>query len=251
MRDPFSLTSHTALVTGGGTGIGLGIARSLQAAGAQVIITGRREAVLRAAAAQYPGLAWRSHDVTDLEANPAFIDQLEADFGPLHILVNNAGTHLKKWSWDTSEAEFARVIETNLTAVFSLTRAAAHHMTRRGSGVILLIGSMTGLFGMSQVAAYGSSKAALQGLMHNLMMEYAPQGVRINGIAPGWIQSPMLEQALAQDPDRRARILQRIPSHAFGTPADIGHTAVFLCAPAGRYLNGVMLPVDGGARHSF
>ena len=110
---------------------------------------------------------------------------------------------------------------------------------------------MTALFGVDRVVAYGTSKAALTGLMNNLMTEYAPFNVRINAIAPGWIESDMFLKAIESDPQRKQKIVNRIAMNGFGKPGDIGNAAIYLCSDAARYVTGVLLPVDGGASVNF
>src|SRR3546814_2756615 len=127
----------------------------------------------------------------------------DRDLGPIDILVNNAGAHLKKEAQQTSDDEFLQVINTNLLSVFSLTRSCADYMIRRQRGCILMISSMTALFGMDRVVAYGTSKAALTGMIRNLVCEYSLHNVWINAVAPGWIESDMFLQAVGSDPDRK------------------------------------------------
>ncbi len=252
MLSDFILKNKTALVTGGGTGIGLGIATAFVDAGAKVIITGRRESVLKQASDDLGNNAfYKAMDLTEREKIPGTINSIENDFGTIDILVNNAGIHLKKAAQDTSDEEFDRILNTNLSAVFSLTRECAKKMIQRKSGAILLISSMTAIFGVDRVAAYGTSKAALTGLMNNLVTEYAPYNVRINAIAPGWIESDMFLKAIEADPERKQKIVNRIAMNGFGKPEDIGNAAIYLCSDAARYVTGVLLPVDGGAVVNF
>ncbi len=248
----FILKNKTALITGGGTGIGLGIATAFVDAGAKVIITGRRESVLKQACDDLGKNAfYKVMDLTEREKIPETINSIEHNFGLIDILVNNAGIHLKKAAQDTSDEEFDRILNTNLSAVFSLTRECAKKMIQKKSGAILLISSMTAIFGVDRVVAYGTSKTALTGLMNNLVTEYAPYNVRINAIAPGWIESDMFLNAIEADPERKQKIVNRIAMKGFGTPEDIGNAAIYLCSDAARYVTGVLLPVDGGAVVNF
>ncbi len=248
----FKLTNKTALITGGGTGIGFGIASAFVDAGAKVIITGRRESVLKKSCDDLGKNAfYKVMDLTEKEKIPGAVSLIEQEIGPIDILVNNAGIHLKKAAQETSDEEFDRILNTNLSAVFSLTRECARKMIERKSGAILLISSMTALFGVDRVVAYGTSKAALTGLMNNLVTEYAPFNVRINAIAPGWIESNMFLKAIESDPERKQKIVNRIAMNGFGKPEDIGNAAIYLCSDAGRYVTGVLLPVDGGAVVNF
>lgn len=252
MQNPFTLENKTALITGGGTGIGLGIAEVFIQYGAKVIITGRREEILQQASKTLGTNAfYEVLDVTQFEKIPGFVKRLHDTYGPIDILVNNAGQHLKKHAIDTSDEDFLRITEANLLAVFSLTREFARYMLPRRQGSILLISSMAGLFGIDRVVAYASSKTGILGMMRTLVTEFSEQGVRINAIAPGWIHSPMMENALNTDPQRKAKTLGRIPMKKFGKPHDIGYAALYLSSGAAEYVTGVVLPVDGGAADTF
>jgi len=249
---PFALDGQVACVTGGGSGLGLGLARCLVDAGARVVLVGRRAAELEAAArALGPRAFALAGDVTDLAGAAALLDRAEALAGPVTLLVNNAGIHLKKAAVETSDAEFAAVMETHVSGAFALTREAGRRMIARGSGSILFTASMAAFIGMPLVVAYSAAKSAYVGLVRALATEWGPHGVRVNAIAPGWITSPMLAQALDRDPARKTKILGRIPLGGFGRPEDIGRAAVYLASPAAAYVTGVILPVDGGAAESF
>jgi gluconate 5-dehydrogenase len=248
----FNLTDQTALITGGGTGLGLGMARCLVAAGANVVLVGRRKGELAKACAELgPSAFPLVGDVTRLDAAPALVDQAETLVGPVSILINNAGVHLKKFATETTDAEFASVLQTHVLGAFALTREVGKHLVARKSGCVIFTASMTSFMGIPQVVAYSAAKSAYLGLVRALAVEWGAHGVRVNAIAPGWIGSPMLEQALAGDPARKAKILGRIPSGKFGETEDIGWTAVYLASPAAKYVNGVVLPVDGGAAIGF
>lgn len=252
MSNPFSLQGKLAVVTGGGTGIGLGISKALTAAGAQVIILGRREQVLQEATKEIgPECQYLVCDINDRKKLPAVVDDIEKNFGAINILVNNAGAHLKKLSLDTTDEEFDYVMQVNLASAFTLTRECVKKMQQRRSGSVLFISSMTGIFGMEKVTAYGTSKTALIGMMRGMVTEYSAFNVRVNSIAPGWIQSDMLEKALNADIERKNKIISRIPYKNFGSGEDIGHAAVYLSSDAAKYVTGVVLPVDGGAAHVF
>jgi len=248
----FSLEGQQALVTGGGTGIGYGISQALAAAGARVIVLGRREALLQQAVAQLgEGCRYVRYDMDRREGIPSLIEDIEKKYGAIDILVNNAGVHLKKLSLETSDEEFDRVLQTNLSSVFTLTRECVRHMKERRSGSVIFISSMTGLFGMDKVIAYGTSKTALIGMMRVMVMEYSADNIRVNAIAPGWIRSDMLQAALDADKERKDKIMGRIPFKDFGSSEDIGLAAVYLSSNAAKYVTGVVLPVDGGAAYAF
>lgn len=248
----FSLENKLALITGGGSGIGFGIAESFIRSGAKVVISGRREDVLKEASHRLgENCHYVVNDVTDLASLPGIVKHIEETYGEIDILVNNAGMHLKKCAQDTSDTEFSKVINTNLASVFSLTRTCAEKMLKRKSGCILMISSMAAFFGMDRIVAYSVSKTALTGLINSLVSEYSKSNVRVNAIAPGWIESDMFIKAIDGDPARKNKIINRIAMDHFGTPEDVGHAALYLCSDAARYVTGVVLPVDGGAVVSF
>lgn len=251
--NPFSLANETALITGGGTGIGLGIARCMVAAGARVVLVGRRESELSNACAELgDGASFVAQDITRFEEMPALVQRAEDAAGaPLSILVNNAGNHLKKFAVDTTPEEFQGVLNTHLLAAHALTRAVIPGMVARGCGSILFTSSMAAFMGVPQVIAYSAAKSAFFGMVATLSAELSAQGVRVNAIAPGWIFSEMSSKALDSDPARKAKVMSRIPMGRMGRPEDIGNAAVFLSSPAAAYITGVTLPVDGGALVSF
>ncbi|PMD93715.1 3-oxoacyl-ACP reductase [Siphonobacter sp. BAB-5405] len=248
----FSLSNKIALITGGGSGIGLEITRCLKEAGATVVITGRREEVLRQTVQELgEGAYYFVNDVTDLSNLPQLVEDIEAQVGPIDILVNNAGINMKKPALEVTDEEFQRIIQTNLNAVFSLTRECARRMIARESGSIIMITSMAAYYGIDRVAAYGASKTAVSGLIKILASEFSPHNVRINAIAPGFIETAMMKTAMSGDPDRMNRALRRTPMNRFGKPSDIGYAAVFLASEAAAYITGVSLPVDGGNSIGF
>lgn len=248
----FNLDGQTILVTGGGTGLGFGMARCLVAAGARVVLVGRRGAELDRACAELGDRACAlPGDITQLASVPELADRAEQQAGPLTGLINNAGIHLKKPATATTDAEFAAVLQTHVAGAFTLTREIGRRMVERRRGWVLFITSMTAFMGMPNVIAYSTAKTAYVGMVRALAAEWGPYGVRVNAIAPGWIASRMLDQALAGDDARRARILARTPLGRFGEPHHIGWAAVFLASPAAEFVSGVVLPVDGGAAESF
>jgi len=170
---------------------------------------------------------------------------------PITILVNNAGTHLKKPAVDTLPAEFQSVLTTHVLAAHSLMQAVTPGMVDRAHGSILFISSMAAYMGVPQIIAYSAAKSAYFGMVATLSAELAAKGVRVNAIAPGWIHSEMTQKALDHDPDRKARVFSRIQMGRMGKPEDIGWAAVYLCSPLASYVTGVTLPVDGGAVIGF
>ncbi|MEZ0611844.1 SDR family NAD(P)-dependent oxidoreductase [Fibrella sp. WM1] len=252
LQTVFSLAGKRALITGGGSGIGFDIARCMVVAGAEVIITGRREQPLRDAVATLGETAfYRVNDVTERDALEALVDDIERTQGPIDILVNNAGINMKKPALEVTDADFDRIVHTNLNAVFSLTRTCAARMLERGSGSIIMISSMAAYYGIDRVVAYAASKSAVEGMVKVLASEFSGKGVRVNAIAPGFIETAMSKTAMGGDPDRFARAMRRTPMGKFGQPEDIGWAAVFLASEAAKYVTGVSLPVDGGNSIGF
>jgi gluconate 5-dehydrogenase len=251
MNDPFKLHDQHALITGGGTGIGYAIAKLMIAAGAQVLITGRREEALQRACQELgEAAAYLVHDVAQVDSIPELVERAEA-IAPIDVLINNAGRHLKRETLETTDQDFAAVLQTNLLGAFALTREIAKPMAQRQKGCILMITSMAALFGIPQVAAYTASKSALQGLVRQLGVEFAPLGIRVNAIAPGFIETDMNRDIFKRDPARLQKILGRTPMGTLGSPDDIGATAVYLASPAAKFVTGVCIPVDGGASVGF
>ena len=182
----FRIDGQKAVVTGGGSGLGLGIAKIFIEAGAEVIIVGRNEEKLQAAQQQLgEKCSYRAFDVTKLNDIPALVQEI----GTIDILVNCAGVHLKKWALDVSDEEFLNVLNVHVMSVFALSREFAKGMVQRGRGSIIMISSMTAIMGMEQVVAYTTAKSAILGLQRSLVAELSPKGIRVNTIAPGWIDT--------------------------------------------------------------
>lgn len=248
----FSMRGELALVTGGGTGIGQAIARAMHQAGAKVVLVGRREAELAATARELgTGCSYVAHDITRFEEAAALVERVSREHGPITCLVNNAGRHLKKPAVDTSTAEFQDVLNTHIIAAHALTSAVTPGMVQRKHGTILFTASMASLFGIPLVIAYAAAKTAMVGMVRTLTTELSPHGIRVNAIAPGWIETDMSRKALENDPARKAKVLGRTPMAKLGQPEDIGWAAVYLASPAGKFVTGTLLPVDGGASIGF
>ena len=248
----FRLDGEIAIVTGGGTGIGRAIALALANAGAVVVITGRRREPLQKTAAEKPShIIPMEFDVTDMEGAEDFARAVEKEVGDAAILVNNAGNHLKKPGGEVTVDEFRNVLDTHLLGAHALTCAVLPGMRERRHGVILYTASMASLFGIPNVLAYSAAKTAMLGVVRTMAVEYGGEGIRVNAIAPGWIDSEMTRNATQKDPERMERIIQRTPLGRFGDAEDIGLAALYLASPAGKFVNGVCLPVDGGVSIGF
>jgi NAD(P)-dependent dehydrogenase (short-subunit alcohol dehydrogenase family) len=241
-----------ALVTGGGSGLGLAIAQKFTEAGIVTIIAGRDKAKLETARESLGPLGHaRVCDLNELKGIPAFVQQLLSEFGQIDILVNNAGINMKKEFTEVSDEDFISVMNTNVTAVFVLSREVVKQMLPRESGCIINISSMAAQYGLPKVIAYSASKTAIDGMTRAMAVELSPKGIRVNAIAPGFIYSAMTAKALDSDPERKAKVFGRTPMGHMGQPEDIGNAALYLASDAAKYVTGVVLPVDGGNSIGF
>ena len=248
----YSLRDELAVVTGGGTGIGQAIAQAMHAAGARVVLVGRREPELAAAVkALGDRAAYAVHDITATDRTAALVERITKEHGPVTCLVNNAGRHLKKPAVETTPQEFLDVLNTHILGAHELTRLVAPGMIERKRGSILFTASMASLFGIPLVVAYASAKSAMLGMVRTLSTELSPHGIRVNAIAPGWIDTAMSRQAFEGDPTRKNKILSRTPMEKLGEPIDVGWAAVYLASPAAKFITGAILPVDGGVSMGF
>ena len=244
MSDPFRLDGKVALVTGANTGIGQAIAIGLARAGAEVIAAGRSplDETLDLIAAE--GLRGRPFRLALDE--PAAAAQTLSTLGPLDILVNNAGIIRRADAVDFSEADWDDVIDVNLKAVFFLSQAFARAAFARGAGgAIVNIASLLAFQGGIRIPSYTAAKYGVAGLTKLFANEWAARGINVNAVAPGYIETNNTE-ALRADAERNKAILDRIPAGRWGEPEDIAGAAVFLASPAAKYVNGTVLPVDGG-----
>jgi gluconate 5-dehydrogenase len=252
LAQAFSLEGELALITGGATGIGRAIAHAFIEAGARVVLVGRRRELLESAASELgPQAGWAVHDVAQTAHAPALVEDVRARYGEVTILVNNAGHHLKKTIEETDETEFRHMLDTHVTGAYALTRAVIPAMIGRRHGHLLFTASMTSFFGLSRVFAYSTAKSAYLGMVRSLAVDLSPKGIRVNAIAPGFIETEISRKALDSDPARKNRVLSRTPLGRLGTTEDVGWAAVYLCSPAARFVNGVVLPVDGGVLIGF
>jgi NAD(P)-dependent dehydrogenase (short-subunit alcohol dehydrogenase family) len=246
------LQKKVAIVTGGGSGLGLAIARKFTREGIETIIVGRDTLKLKNSQDELgPHCHPMTCDLSDLSAIPALIEKILEKFGRIDILVNNAGINMKKDFVDVADDEFQLVISTNVCSVFSISREVVRQMLRQGSGSIINISSMAAQYGLPKVIAYSASKTAIDGMTRAMAVELSPKGIRVNAIAPGFIETDMTAKALNSDPERKQKVFSRTPMGYMGKPCDIGEAAFFLVSDAARYITGVVLPVDGGNSIGF
>ena len=247
-----SKQQQIAIVTGGASGIGLAIVEKFIAAGIRTIIIGRDINKLNKAKDQSGDLCYIVQaDLSDLPSIPRIIENIVQQFGQIDILVNNAGINMKKDFTDVTDEDFQKVITTNLCAVFAISREVVKHMLPKGSGSIINISSMAAQYGLPKVIAYSASKTAIDGMTRAMAVELSPKGIRINSIAPGFIETDMTATALNSDPERKQKVFARTPMGYMGKTDDIGEAALFLATGASKYITGVVLPVDGGNAIGF
>lgn len=246
----FDLTGRAALVTGGNGGIGLGLARGLAKCGAAVMVAGRNTEKNAAAVAELRGLGARAEsvvvDVADKASLAAMVDAAVAAFGRLDILVNNAGTNIRRKPEEVSPEDWHTVLDTNLTSAMFAARAAHPHLKAHGVGRIINNGSMLSIFGMPLHAAYASSKGAVVQLTKALATAWAKDGITVNCILPGWIDTDLTRGARRDMPALNENVIRRAPAGRWGTPEDFEGIAAFYASDAAAFITGTAIAVDGG-----
>jgi NAD(P)-dependent dehydrogenase (short-subunit alcohol dehydrogenase family) len=233
-------SGRSALVTGGTSGIGWGVAEALVAEGADVLVTGLtpEEAADATTRAGGRNIRATAMDVTDTTA----VDRLVGGIARLDVLVNCAGTIRRRDEYDLAVFEY--VVAVNLTGTMRVCQATRGLLTRTG-GAIVNIGSMYSFFGAGHAPGYAASKGGVVQLTKSLAREYAPDGIRVNAVTPGWIKTRITEPVYT-DPARSAPIVDRTPLGRWGEPKDVAGPVLFLCSAAAAFITGVALPIDGG-----
>jgi len=246
----FDLAGKVALVTGGNGGIGLGMAQGLAQAGARVVVAARNAQKSAAAVDALKALGSDSFavaaDVTDEASVAALFAEVAGKCGRLDILVNNAGTNIRKPVEQLALAEWNQVMDTNLTSAFLCCRAAHPQLEAAGGGKIINIGSMMSIFGASFAPAYAASKGGIVQLTKSMAAAWAPDGIQVNAVLPGWIETELTAGARAQVPGLYERVVARTPVGRWGQPQHLAGIAVFLASAASDFITGTAIPVDGG-----
>ena len=246
----FDLTGKVALVTGGNSGIGEGMARGLAMAGAAVAVAGRQQDKNAAVAAQLAARGVRTLavqvDVQDEASCRAMVEETVRGLGRLDILVNNAGINIRKPAQELALEEWRKVIDVNLTSMFVCCQAAYPAMQQAGGGKIINIGSMLSIFGAPFAPAYGASKGGAVQLTKSLATAWAKDNIQVNAVLPGWIDTDLTRAARSEISGLNSMVLMRTPARRWGTPDDMSGIAVFLASKASDFITGTAIAVDGG-----
>lgn len=255
MKAPnFDLSGKVAIVTGGGTGIGQGMAIALAQGGADVIVASRNPAHLTDTISQIEatgrrGLALQV-DVQDVSEIYSMVEESLKVFGKIDILVANAGVNRRVLAVDITEQDWHHIVDTNLKGAFFTCQAVAKQMIPRKKGKIITIGSLTAFMGYPKVGPYAASRGGLVQLTKVMAVEWAPYNINVNIVSPGWYHTP-LTAAVFSDPDWVRRTSNRIPLGRTGTPEDLAGIVVFLASDASDYITGEMIFVDGGIKAGY
>jgi 2-deoxy-D-gluconate 3-dehydrogenase len=246
----FDLDGKVAVVTGGNGGIGLGMARGLAEAGANIVIVGRNEAKSDAAVAQLSQRGVKAisvvADVADKAAVAAMVERTLRELGRIDILVNNAGINIRKAPHALELEEWDNVIKTNLTSAFLCSQAVYPAMKAAGGGKIINIGSMMSIFGTSFAPAYAASKGGIVQFTRSCAVAWAVDNIQANAVLPGWIDTDLTRRAREQIEGLHDKVLARTPAARWGAIADFAGIAVFLSSSASDFVTGTAIPVDGG-----
>jgi 2-dehydro-3-deoxy-D-gluconate 5-dehydrogenase len=246
----FDLSEKVAVVTGGNGGIGLGMARGLAAAGARVVIAARNreksQDAVRDLETRGASASSVETDVTDEQSVAAMVDLTLSRFGRIDVLVNNAGTNVRRPAHELETADWHKVLDTNLTSAFLCSKAVYPAMKRRGGGKIINIGSMMSIFGASFAPAYAASKAGIVQFTKSIACAWARDNIQANAVLPGWIDTDLTRRAREEVRGLNENVLRRTPAGRWGVIDDMAGVAVFLASPASDFITGAAIPVDGG-----
>ena len=249
MKDQWQLNGKFALITGGTKGIGLAIAEEFLRLGAEIFIVARTETTLGELRVAWQRKGFRANggafDLSKQSHRQKVIREIEAHWGKLDVLVNNVGTNIRKKAVQYSVKEYQHIFETNLTSAFDMCRRAYPFLRKSNSASIVNISSVAGLTHVRTGAPYGMTKAALIQMTRNLAAEWACDSIRVNCVAPWYIQTPLAESVL-KNPEYLSAVLARTPMLRIGTANEVASVVAFLCMQASSYVTGQCLSVDGG-----
>lgn len=251
MKNLFDLNGKVAIVVGGGTGLGRGMACGLADAGATVVIASRRMEVLQQAAQEMATetggkVVPMQLDVTSVEAVQAFVASVGEQFGRIDILINSAGVNIRKSALEFEESDWDKVLDTQLKYVFFMDQAAGRYMVEHKiAGRIINVGSLSSAIGLKNMVAYCSAKGAIVQLTKALANEWAQYGICVNAIGPGYYKTEMTEPLL-KNPEVVKKYEEKIPMARLGVPQDLATAAVFLAGEHSSYVTGQIIYVDGG-----
>jgi 2-dehydro-3-deoxy-D-gluconate 5-dehydrogenase len=246
----FDLSGRVAIVTGGNGGIGLGCARGLAECGATVVVAARNQDKSKAAVEELEGLGAAAIalpvDVVDEASCRALVEKTVDRFGRLDVLINNAGTNIRKQPEEYSLDEWRLILDTNLTSAFLCSQAAYPAMKLAGGGKIVMIGSMMSIFGASFTSPYAASKGGIVQLAKALACAWGKDNIQVNAILPGWIDSELTRRARREIEGLEARVVARTPAGRWGDPDDFKGIAAWLAGPGSDFVSGAAITVDGG-----
>ena len=246
----FDITGKVAIVTGGNGGIGLGMAQGMASSGADIVVAGRNAEKAAAAVETLKAMGVRATfiaaDVTKKTECLALVAEAESTFGRVDILINNAGTSIRKMPQDYSEEEWHHVMDTNLSSAFLCSQAVYPAMQRAGGGKIINIGSMMSLFGAPYATPYCASKGGIVQMTKALATAWAKDGIQVNAVLPGWIDTELTVRARQQVDGLEESVAKRTPHGRWGVPPDMAGVAAFLASPASDFVTGTAISVDGG-----
>jgi 2-dehydro-3-deoxy-D-gluconate 5-dehydrogenase len=246
----FDLSGRVAIVTGGNGGIGLGCARGLAECGATVVVAGRDQDKSAQAVEELKGLGAEAIalavDVVDEASCRALVEQTTERFGRLDVLINNAGTNIRKQPEEYALDEWRLILDTNLTSAFVCSQAAYPAMKASGGGKIIMIGSMMSIFGASFSGPYGASKGGIVQLAKALACAWGKDNIQVNAVLPGWIDSALTQRARREIEGLEARVVARTPAGRWGEPDDFKGIAAWLAGPGSDFVSGAAITVDGG-----
>ncbi|MCF8104460.1 MAG: glucose 1-dehydrogenase [Desulfohalobiaceae bacterium] len=246
----FSLQGQVSLVTGGGRGIGRGIAKALAGAGSDLMLVARTKSQLEETAQEITTATGQRveimvADVSQVENLELISTEAQKAFGHIDILVNNAGSNIRKPFFEVTAEDYQMLMDLHLRSAYFLSQQIGKKMSQRGRGKVINLASLTSKIGIPDISIYGAAKGGVFALTKSLAVELAPYKINVNAVAPGYVRTAMTDPAF-QDKERYEAMLSRIPLKEFGKPEDIGNTALFLASPASDYITGEVIFIDGG-----